>query len=451
MNNGADRMPPHNIDAERGVLGSILLDPAALDEVRPLLTPDDFFRDIHQILYRRIVELGDRRVPIDTMTLADELERRGELTRIGGDDALVEILESVPHAANARYCAGIVRDKATLRRLIEAAHEQLRECYAAQETADDLVARSEARAYALAERTAGDPELVNPAAQEAMARLAKRRAGEYAGIATGLVDLDAITDGLAPGQLTILAARPSMGKTALALNIAAHAALEASVPTLIVSIEMARIEVAERLIIAGARLDGHRIKKGEFLDDGDEQQLHRAYDALALTDRLWLDDSASWTPATLLACARRMQRKVGLGLMVVDYLQLLDSDGNAGRKESQYERITTISRRLKAIARELAIPLLVLCQLNRAAENRDGHRPRMADLRDSGSIEQDADMVWLLHRPDYYNPNDQPGAAELAVAKNRNGRTGTVSLTFIRESATFESFAPDPVARIGDY
>lgn len=441
----ADRLPPHNLEAERGVLGSILVDPTTLDDIRPVLSPDDFFRDSHAAIYQVMLDLDGHGVALGWIAIADELDRRGELHRVGGDEAGAELYHAVPHAANAVQLAGIVRAKAVTRNLILAAHETIRECYAQQETADNLHARAAARVEAIhSSRAGGGAEPIRTAARQAIARIERRRAGEVVGVNTGLSDLDDLTDGMAPGQFIVVAARPSMGKTALALNVAAYAALEAAAPTLFVSAEMPKVELAERLIVAGARLDGHLLRTGRDLDPSEARRVARAHAALDATERLWVEDSGRVTPASILSEARRMRRAVGLELVVVDYLGLVKPSDPADRRKRLYEQVTDVSADLKAVARELNVPLLVLAQLNRASEARTDKRPTMADLRDSGAIEQDADVIWLLHRPEYYDPDDQPGEAELHVTKNRNGRTGRVRLTYLKHATRFEAWIPDP-------
>lgn len=435
-----DRLPPSSLEAERGVLGAVLLDNDTLHDVVPLLKVEDFYRDSHQVLYRAIRDLYDEGRPVDPIILADELRRRQEYDRIGGDDTLVEILGCVPHAANAKYHAQIVRQKAIVRELIQGAHETLREAYACEQTAEELVASAERRVFALAEAdSAGETQPVAVHLASAMDRISRRDQGEVVGVPTGFADLDEMTDGLPDGALITVGARPGIGKTSVALNIAEHAVYRGGVPVLFVSLEMSGQELAERLLVSHSRVDGHRVRTGSYLSNRDRASLSRAHDA-AKAGRLWIDDSPFRSVVQIAANARRHRLRHGIGLLVIDYLQLIEPDAD-DRKRPRHEQVARVSRRLKALAKELSIPVLALCQLNRQPEARDDRRPRMADLRESGSVEQDSDMVLLLHRPDAYDPDDRPREADIIVAKNRNGPTGTVRLTYRKEIARFENYA----------
>jgi replicative DNA helicase len=441
-----DRLPPQNIEAEQGVLGSILLDNDVLHDVVPLLKVEDFYRDSHQILYKTIRDLYDLGRAVDAITLADELARRGEYDRIGGDDALAQILASVPHAANARYYAEIVRGKSIPRALIEAGNEVIREAYANTHTAEELLELAERRVFAIAEeQVSGETVELRDVVTKAMDRIALRSEERHplTGVSTGFFELDDLTGGLQGSQLVILAARPSMGKTALALNICEHVILERRTGVLLVSLEMGELELAERLLCARSKVDGHKLRTGHGLGTREMTQLGKAYDELR-TAPLFIDDTPARNMLQITANARRLKMRQDIGLIVVDYIQLIDAEES---RDSRQEQIAKISRRLKTLARELHVPVIALSQLNRAVENREDRRPRMADLRESGAIEQDADLVLLLHRPEYYDPNDQPGIAELIVAKNRNGATGNVKLTFLKHFTRFENFAAvnDPI------
>lgn len=445
-------LPPQNLEAECGVLGSILLDNAALPTVLSFLEAGDFYRASHQILFGGIRDLAGRGEPVDPLTLAAELERRGLLGQVGGHDTFRRLLEGVPHAANAGYYAQIVREKALSRRLVEAAQEILVECYSNDHTAEELLESAERKVFALGAARSGPSERpIGELAAEALARIERRYRNEYAGLAIGLRDFDHLTDGLSPGSVVVLAARPSMGKTALALQVAQFAAVACGVPTLFVSLEMTGLELAERLLIGLARVDGCRVRHGQ-LTEAHLAALRASCGTLRECPHFAIDDSPGRTLTQVAAAARRLKARSGLGLVVIDYLQLLSPGGEIGPKASRQEQVADLSRRLKILARELDVPVLALSQLNREAERRKDNRPLMSDLRESGALEQDADMVLLLHRPEYYDPNDQPGVAELIVAKNRNGATGTVRLAFQRHLMRFEDFHAGPeVIPSGDF
>jgi replicative DNA helicase len=436
----SDRLPPQNLDAEQGVLGSILLDNEVLHEVVPMLRAQDFYRDTHQILYRTICDLYDLGKAVDLITLAEELTRRDQFKAIGGAETLSQIGNRVASAVNARYYADIVRQKAISRELIECANEMLREGYSNAFTAEQLLEAAERRVFNIAEdQTKGETIELKDVVTEAIHRIGERRDARHpiSGLASGYFELDDLTGGLQPAQLVILAARPSMGKTALALNICDHACVELKSPALFVSLEMGRHELAERLLCARSRVDGHKIRTGQNLGTREMIQLGKGYDELRVAP-LFIDDTPARNMLQITANARRLRLRENLGLIVVDYIQLVDSEES---RDSRQEQIAKISRRLKTLARELRVPVIALSQLNRAVENREDRRPRMADLRESGALEQDADLVLLLHRPEYYDANDQPGVAELIVAKNRNGATDTIKLTFLKHITRFENLA----------
>ena len=440
MSTIGDRLPPQNLEAERKVLGGVLLDNDMLHEIVQILKPDDFYRDAHQTIYRAICDLYDQGKAVDAVTLADELIRRDQFESAGGDDTLEEILNSVPHAANSVYHAEIVREKAVSRRLIEGATEIIRDGYSNRMTAKELLEVAENKIFQIAEdQIKGDTHEIKEIVTQAMEQISLRAEGrhEVHGVATGFYDVDEMLGGFQPGQLIIIAARPSMGKTAFALNICDHAAVKNNIATLFVSLEMGRVELAERLLGARARVDGNRLRHGHNLATSDLTRLGKAYNEFSQAP-LFIDDTPARDVLQITASARRLKMRNNLGMIVLDYIQLVDSEDS---RDSRQEQIAKISRRLKALARSLKVPVLALSQLNRAVENREDRRPRMADLRESGAIEQDADMVLLLHRPEYYDPNDQPGVAEVIIAKNRNGPTGTAKLTFLKNITQFENIA----------
>jgi len=436
-----ERVPPQSIEAEQGVIGSVLLDNEVLHDVVPMLRPEHFYRDAHRKIYQVIRELYDRgNEAIDSLILREQLKMRGFLEDVGGTAYLAEVLETVPHAANAEYYARIVRDKAVLRDLIHASTEVLRGAYDDQQAPDDLLAESERNLFRILEQREGGESIeVSDILKETFDRISDRLArgkGMISGLATGLIELDNLTSGFQDSELLILAARPSMGKTALALNIAAHAALEENAATLIVSLEQSRLELAERLLCARARVDGHKLRNG-YLSDPDRRKLVDVCNDVSNCP-LFIDDAPGRNMIQIAAMARRLKRRSELRLVVIDYLQLIEADSS---RDPRQEQIAAITRRLKHLARELKVPVLALAQLNRSVEMREGHRPRLADLRESGAIEQDADVVMFLHRDDQYDPEMNQGEADLIVAKQRNGPTGSVRMTFLKNFMKFENYA----------
>lgn len=431
------RLPPQNIEAEKGVIGSVLLDNDLLHEVVPMLKSSDFYRSEHVTIWDAVKKLYEDGGAVDCILLADELTRRGELDKIGGDTTLAEIFESVPHAANGLHYAQIVVQKAILREGIDTANLILREAYSGERTAEEFVDVVQREAFKVGDRQNSDATVsAGSAVDQAYERLGRRKRGT-SGVPTGLARLDAYTDGFQPGQLVILAARPSMGKTAIALNILEYATLAASVPALMVSLEMTTTELGERMIVARSGVSNHKFKDPSLLTVQEKGQIAQAMSEWQ-DSQAYIDDGHARTVLDILSNARRMKAKHNIGLLLIDYLQLIIPSEGANRQE----QVAAISRGLKALARELKIPVVCLSQLNRLTETREEKRPRMADLRESGAIENDADLILLLHRPDYYDPNDKPGYAEFIVAKNRNGATGSVDLQFLRHVGRFEDF-PD--------
>jgi replicative DNA helicase len=439
----SDRLPPQNLEAELSVLGSILLDNDVLHEVVPILSVDDFYRDSHQILFRVIRELYDLGKAVDAITLAEELTRREQYDSIGGDETLAEILKTVPHAANAKYYAHIVRQKSIVRQLMSCANEILNDGYSNSFTAEQMLEAAERRVFHIAEDQAvGDTVELHDVITQAMDRIALRSEAKHpvTGVATGFFELDDTTGGFQPSQLIILAGRPSMGKTAFALNICEYVAVNMRQGVLFVSLEMGRLELAERLLCARSKVDGQKLRTGQNLGAREMTLLGKAYDELS-SARIIIDDTPTRNMIQITANARRLKLRQNIGLVVVDYIQLIDSESGDTR-ESRQEQIAKISRRLKTLARELQVPVIALSQLNRGVENREDKKPRMADLRESGAIEQDADIVLLMHRPEYYEPNDQPGIAELIIAKNRNGPVSAgIKFAFLKNFTRFENLA----------
>ena len=417
------KLPPQNLDAERGVLGSILLMNEAIDEVGESLKAEHFYSDAHQKMYAAIQQLYEKGIRgIDAITLAEELVRRSEFQDVGGAGYLAQILEAVPHAAHVRYYATIVREKWMQRSLIYACTEILSESYNASDDVEGLLQSAERRIFSILE-SQGDTGsfAISDILLEAFARIEERQhtAGDVTGITSGFTDLDHQTTGFQPTELIILAARPSMGKTALVCNIAEAVARKSAKGVLLFSLEQSNLELAERFLSITARIDGHALRSGT-LTDAQHDAMVRASDDLSWLP-LFNDDKPGRTMTQVAAIARRLHRKSPLGVIIIDYLQLIEPDDKGSPREQQ---IAQISRRLKFLAKELKVPVIALAQLNRGVELREYKRPRLADLRESGAIEQDADMVMCLQRPEAYDPEDRPGEAEVIVAKHRSGPTG---------------------------
>ena len=418
-------------------LGSCLLDNDQIDEIAAWLQEPDFYRAAHGEVFRAILELRDAGKPVDAVTLADHLIARGRFEAIGGDEFLREICESVPHAANGIYYAKIIRERSIARQILECVTETIEEVYSNLHTAQELVERHESRVFAITDRSVAAETIdAETLVDETWGRLRTLQEKRSVGLPTGFTDLDDMVAGLIPGQYVILAARPGVGKTALALNIAGQVAAGGT-GVLFVSIEMGRVELGNRLLASIGMVDGSKLLKPWFMRDEDWAKLGNACAEISRFP-LFIDDAPVRTTSQIAAGARRIRRRspVGLGLIVVDYLGLISGQKTKG--ESRQEEVAGISRRLRAIGKSLRVPMLVLHQLNRSVESRDDRRPRKSDLRESGQIEQDADVILLLHRRD-----DQPGIVEVIVDKNRNGTEGTVRLAFNGPLTRFDSLAPD--------
>jgi len=440
-----DRLPPQNVEAEMCVLGSVLLDNETHPEVASILRAEDFYRDNHASLWRVISSMIESGTAVDAITLVDELERLDLLEKIGGDSCLVKILETPPHAANARYYAEIVRQNAIARAVLESAMATERDVYSGLYTAEQLLERAEVRTLRIGDRpgrieTVEVREFVRSALEEIFARAEGREV--VRGLPSGFVDLDSKIGGLRGGDLAILAARPSIGKTALAMNIAEFVAERVGCPVLFISLEMSRRELAERLLSSRSGVGGSTILHPMRITDDERTSLSEAAD-LCSGLPIWVDDTPSMTAHQIAASARRLKAACGLGMVIVDYLQLVQSQDD---RQNRQEQVAQVTRRLKTLSRDLDVPVLALCQINRDAEKREDRRPRMSDIRESGEIEAAAHSVMLLHRPEFYDPNDQPGMAELILAKNRSGATGTIKLTFEKHLTRFSNYHADPQA-----
>jgi replicative DNA helicase len=437
---GGDRLPPQSREAERCVLGSMLRDNGVIGDVLQIIRGENFYADAHQKTFSAIVSLYDRGHPVDLVMLAELLKEQKHIEDIGGYAYLAELWDAAPTAANAEYYARIVRDRAIVRHLIHASTEVLRDAYDQAMPADELLEAAERKILDIAQLgITGQTYTLQQALAEAYDRIDIRQQRDQmsiSGLPTGFVDLDDKTAGLQNSELIILAARPSVGKTALALNIARHVAVDCDKPVFFVSLEQSRIELAERLLCSHARVDSHKLRKGH-LSSQDMEKLIDSGGFLKDT-KLFIDDTPGQGMLRIAANARRLKLRQGIKLVAIDYLQLIEPDN---RRESRQEQVANISRRLKFLARELQIPVLALAQLNRSLEDRQGNKPRLADLRESGSIEQDADTVMLMHRPELYEPGQHEGVVELIIAKQRNGPTGELTLTFLKQFMRFENFA----------
>jgi replicative DNA helicase len=436
-----DPVPPQNLEAEESVLGAMMLAPGAIGAVSEILGAGDFYRESHAKIFRAAVALYGKGEPVDAITLVDELEQRGELEAIGGRVRVHELAALVPATANAAHYARIVKEMATLRGLIEAGAEVARLGWERPGETADLVDRAEQVIFELAQqRVTSDFIHIEALLKESFERItALYEAGaEVTGTPSGYRDLDRLTSGFQAGNLIVVAARPSMGKSALGLCIAANLAVRVQVPVALFTLEMSNAEVTQRLMCSEAKVESQRLRTGKLGVD-DWPRLTAACDKLAKAP-LFVDDSGSITMMELRSKARRLKsREPSLGLIVVDYLQLMTSGTSV---ENRVQEVSQISRQLKVLARDLDIPILAMSQLSRAVEQRHDKRPILSDLRESGSIEQDSDLVLFVYRDEYYNDeSDQQGLAELILAKHRNGPTDTIKLSFLKRYAKFADLA----------
>ena len=447
------RLPPQSIEAEQSVLGGLLLDNSAWDRISDVLTEQDFYRADHRLVYRAIAELVENNHPADALTVAETLERAGRLAEVGGQAYIGSLAMNTPSAANIRRYAEIVRERSIMRSLAAIGTEIADSAYMPMgRNAAVLIDEAEARVFQIAEAGAKGRQgfvRIDPLLKETIERIdalySRENKSEIIGLASGFVDLDRMTSGLQPGELVIIAARPSMGKTAMAMNIVEHVALVEKKVAAVFSMEMSGAQLALRMIGSVGRVDQHELRTGTFKED-DWSHLIEAVGKLN-DAHIHIDDSAGLNALELRSRARRLHRQCsdagGLALIVVDYLQLM-SAARGGREENRATEIAEISRSLKGLAKELKIPVVALSQLNRTVEARQDKRPMMSDLRESGAIEQDADLIVFIYRDEVYNP-DSPskGMAEIIVAKQRNGPTGKVNLTFVGRHTRFENYA-DP-------
>jgi replicative DNA helicase len=438
----ADRTLPHNLEAERSVLGAILVHNDAFNTAAQVIDGRDFYRDAHRRIFDRMVTLNERSAAIDFITLKEELSRGGELEHVGGPAYIASLVDGVPRATNVEYYAKIVKEKATLRNLIYAANKILSNAYEADQEPELILDEAESLIFAVADDRlkagfVAMRDLVTDSFPKIEQLFEHKRL--VTGVPTGFVDLDEMTRGFQGGDLIIIAARPSMGKTSLVLNIAQHVAVQPEMSVGFFSLEMSKESLFIRLLTSEAQIDSHRLMSGH-IGERDYGRISQALERLSGM-RLFIDDTANLGVLEMRAKSRRLQSEHGLNMLVVDYIQLMSA---RGRYENRTLELASISRSMKGLAKELNVPIVMLSQLSRAPEARSDHRPQLSDLRESGALEQDADVVILIYRDDAYNrdPNNpDAGTAELILAKQRNGPTGVVRLAFLREQTRFANLA----------
>ena len=439
------RLPPHSIEAEQSLLGGLLIDNAAWEQAGDLVSEQDFYRDDHRLIYRHIARLIDLGKPADVVTVAESLEKHNEAERAGGLAYLAEIANSTPSAANIRRYGEIVRERAILRKLVTVGDEIAASALnPSGRDAKELLDSAEAKVFEIAEagaRYSSGLELIKPIVKQVVERVQelydRDNPNDITGVPTGLVGLDEKTSGLQPSDMIIVAGRPAMGKTTLALNIAEHVAIDSGLPVAIFSMEMPGTQLVTRFIASIGRIDQTKLRSGRLTED-DWQKLTLAIGKLYEAP-IYIDETPGLNPIDLRARARRLARQCGkLGLIVIDYLQLMNG---VRQSDNRAAELSDISRSVKSLAKELNVPIIALSQLNRCLEQRPNKRPVMSDLRESGAIEQDADIIMFIYRDEVYNPDSQDkGTAELIIGKHRNGPTGMVRLTFTGESTRFDNF-----------
>ncbi|HEY5655320.1 MAG TPA: replicative DNA helicase [Woeseiaceae bacterium] len=447
VGSGAERLkiPPHSIEAEQSMLGGLMLDKAAWDKVADIVVAEDLYRNDHRLIFKAIARLAEGGNPCDAVTVSEDLDKHGQLDAAGGLEYLGTLANETPGSANVIAYGKIIRERSILRSLISAGNEIAGSCFAADgRGATELVDEAERRVFDIAERGARGRKGFLPL-KEILPRAVDRidvlhqSGGDITGISTGYKEFDKLTAGLQKGDLIIIAGRPSMGKTTLAVNIAENAAIGSKVPTAIFSMEMPAEQLAFRMISSLGRVDQSHLRTGRFPDE-DWSRINTAVQLMADAP-IFIDDTAALSPTEIRARARRLKREHGLGLVVLDYLQLMHVPGS---KENRATEISEISRSLKALAKELEVPVIALSQLNRSVEQRQDKKPVMSDLRESGAIEQDADLIIFIYRDEVYNPETpRKGIADINVAKQRNGPIGDFPLTFIGKYTKFENWVPE--------
>jgi replicative DNA helicase len=431
-----EKLPPYNMDAEQAILGSMMIDKEAVYIAIEMLEAEDFYKEANQIIFSTIVALETEGEPVDMVTLTEELHRQNSVEKVGGVGYIAEVANIVPTAANASHYAEIVAEKSLLRKLIRVATNIANRCYEDQEDTHDLLDSAERMILEIAENRNFSGLIpikqVLSTTLEKIEQLANRK-GNITGVPSFFSDLDSMTSGWQPSDLIILAARPAMGKTSFGLNIAQNAAIKGKIPVAIFSLEMSKEQLVQRLMSSEAMIDQHKLRTGRLLDE-EWVRLTRAAQPLS-TAEIFIDDTPAISVLELRAKARRLKVEKGLGLIIIDYLQLMQM---GKRQESRQQEISEISRSLKALARELDVPIIALSQLSRAVEQTQDKKPALSHLRESGALEQDADLVMFIFREEYYKPDtEKPGIAEIIIAKHRNGPTGSIELGFVKEFTKF--------------
>jgi replicative DNA helicase len=432
-----EKLPPYNIEAEQAVLGAILLDNAAIFSALEIFNADDFYRAGHQKIFQAMLALSERGDAIDLLTLRDELEGRKELDEIGGPAYLATLIDLIPTAANIEFHAKLVHEKSIARRLLNASIEIATRCYDEAEDVDDVLGDAEQKIFAISEgniKRGFTP--ISAILKESYAKIEElaQRQTAITGIPTGFIELDHLLSGLQPSDLLIIAARPAMGKTSFCLNIAQHIGARAQVPLAIFNLEMSKEQLGMRLLCAEARLNSQNVRVGQ-LQDEDWERLAHASEVLSKAP-IYIDDTPAITTTEIRAKVKRLKMEKGLGVVMIDYLQLMQAKQ---RYENRQQEISALSRSLKMLAKELNVPVICLSQLSRAVEQRTDKRPQLSDLRESGSIEQDADIVMFIYRPEVYFDDAPEGIAEIIIGKHRNGPVGTLQLAFIKDYTRFEN------------
>ncbi len=432
------RILPHSIEAEQSVIGAMIMDREAIVVAAEIITGEDFYSKQYGILFEAMVELNDEGKPVDLVTLQDRLREKDVPPEVSSLEYIRDLITAVPTSANIKYYANIVAEKATLRRLIRLNEEIANTCYIGKESLEDILEDTEKRVFNLVQRRNSDEFVpIRQIVMNAMEQIEKasKNKGNVTGIATGFIDLDYRTAGMQPSDLVLIAARPSMGKTAFVLNIAQHVAFKLNQTVAVFSLEMSKEQLVNRLFSLESKVDAQKLRTGN-LSDGDWEQLIETAGVIGKSS-LIIDDTPGISISELRSKCRKYKLEHDLKMIVIDYLQLMSGSGS-GRSDSRQQEISDISRSLKALARELRVPVLALSQLSRAVEQRPDHRPMLSDLRESGAIEQDADVVMFIYRDDYYNRDtDRKGIAEIIIAKQRNGPIGTIELVWLPEYTKF--------------
>lgn len=435
------RVMPNSIEAEQSVVGSMLMDKDAIIAAAEILNKDDFYHNQYGTMFQTMVDMNNAGRAVDLVTFQEELRARNVPAEVYGIDFIRELLEAVPTSANIRQYAEIVKDKAMLRNIIRTTEEIANQCYAGNGETEDILADTEKKVFELVKSKASKDSMpIGDVVVEAIDRIsaAARNRGAVTGIPTGFKDLDYKLSGLQPSDFILIAARPSMGKTAFVLNVADHVALKEGITTAVFSLEMSNVQLVNRMLSLESGVDADKLRKGR-LDGSDWAKLLEGADNIAKS-HLIIEDTPGISIGEMRSKCRKMKLESNLGLIIIDYLQLMSGSGRSS--DSRQQEISDISRALKQLARELEVPVVALSQLSRAVEKRDDHRPMLSDLRESGAIEQDADVVMFLYRDDYYNKDtDIPGVAEVIIAKQRNGPIGTVQMAWIAEQTKFADMA----------